>query len=149
MKREYYSDSITTFLNAKPNEILGLLARSNDFALEQTQRDAWLEEIGSSGFSVGENSGIEEAFTHREGASDARHRVVPTLVGLAGALDRGARGVERAGATRGCVDGPSPEAAVGVPRMRRGAAAGRSRRGTRVAALGQLPVPDVSSPPAP
>ena len=45
MKREYYSDSITTFLNAKPNEILGLLARSNDFALEQTQRDAWLEEI--------------------------------------------------------------------------------------------------------
>src|SRR3990170_5423901 len=45
MKREYYSDSITTFLNAKPNEILGLLARSNDFTLEQTQRDAWLEEI--------------------------------------------------------------------------------------------------------
>src|SRR5574341_1884718 len=45
MKREYYSDSIATFLNAKPEEILGLLARSNDFALEQTQRDAWLEEI--------------------------------------------------------------------------------------------------------
>ena len=45
MKREYYSDSIATFLNAKPDEILGLLARNHDFALEQTQRDAWLEEI--------------------------------------------------------------------------------------------------------
>ena len=28
-----------------PNEILGELVKSNDFALEQTQRDAWLEEI--------------------------------------------------------------------------------------------------------
>jgi|SRR5579859_977251 len=45
MKREYYSDSIAAFLNANPDEILGQLARSNDFALEQTQRDAWLEEI--------------------------------------------------------------------------------------------------------
>jgi hypothetical protein len=46
MKREYYSDSITNFLNTAPDEILGKLARSNDFSLEQTQRDAWLEEIG-------------------------------------------------------------------------------------------------------
>jgi hypothetical protein len=45
MKREYYSDSIAAFLCAGPDEILGQLARSNDFALEQTQRDAWLEEI--------------------------------------------------------------------------------------------------------
>ncbi len=45
MKREYYSDTITDFLKAAPNEILGRLVRSNDFALEQTQRDAWLEEI--------------------------------------------------------------------------------------------------------
>ena len=45
MKREYYSDSITNFLNTTPDEILGRLARSNDFPLEQTQRDAWLEEI--------------------------------------------------------------------------------------------------------
>ncbi|MHB8653424.1 MAG: hypothetical protein ACYDA9_06060 [Terriglobia bacterium] len=44
-KREYYSDSIAAFLNANPDEILGQLARSNDFALEQTQRDAWLDEI--------------------------------------------------------------------------------------------------------
>ena len=28
-----------------PNEILGRLVKNNDFALEQTQRDAWLEEI--------------------------------------------------------------------------------------------------------
>jgi Schlafen group 3, DNA/RNA helicase domain len=45
MPREYYSDSIATFLNASPDEILGFLARNSDFAVEQTQRDAWLEEI--------------------------------------------------------------------------------------------------------
>lgn len=45
MPREYYSDSIAAFLSTSPDEILGLLARSNEFALEQTQRDAWLEEI--------------------------------------------------------------------------------------------------------
>lgn len=45
MKREYYSDSITNFRNTTPDEILGRLARSNDFPIEQTQRDAWIEEI--------------------------------------------------------------------------------------------------------
>jgi hypothetical protein len=45
MKREYYSDSITNFQKATTDEILGQLTRSNDFSLEQTQRDAWLEEI--------------------------------------------------------------------------------------------------------
>jgi hypothetical protein len=45
MKREYYSDSITNFQNARTDEILGKLTRANDFSLEQTQRDAWLEEI--------------------------------------------------------------------------------------------------------
>ena len=45
MKREYYSDSITTFLNTKPDEILGKLVRNNNFDLGQNQRDAWLEEI--------------------------------------------------------------------------------------------------------
>ncbi len=45
MRREYYSDTIANFLNTTPNEILGELVKSNDFALEQTQRDAWLEEI--------------------------------------------------------------------------------------------------------
>jgi hypothetical protein len=45
MRREYYSDTISLFLKTAPTEILGKLAQSNDFALEQTQRDAWLEEI--------------------------------------------------------------------------------------------------------
>ena len=45
MKREYYSASIADFLNSKPDEILSKLVRNNDFTLEQTQRDAWLEEI--------------------------------------------------------------------------------------------------------
>jgi hypothetical protein len=45
MKRAYYSDTIEKFLRTPSDEILGKLARSNDFPLEQTQRDAWLEEI--------------------------------------------------------------------------------------------------------
>jgi Uncharacterized conserved protein (DUF2075) len=45
MKREYYSDSIINFRETSPNEILGVLAKNNEFPLEQTQRDAWLEEI--------------------------------------------------------------------------------------------------------
>lgn len=45
MRREYYSDTIVNFLRTTPNEILGELAKNNDFVLEQTQRDAWLEEI--------------------------------------------------------------------------------------------------------
>ena len=45
MKREYYSDSISNFLNTRPENILGKLASKNEFSLEQTQRDAWEEEI--------------------------------------------------------------------------------------------------------
>ncbi|MHC4439688.1 MAG: hypothetical protein ACYS3S_20210 [Planctomycetota bacterium] len=45
MKREYYSDSIANFLNTSSEEILGKLASKNEFSLEQTQRDAWIEEI--------------------------------------------------------------------------------------------------------
>jgi hypothetical protein len=45
MKRSYYSDSISNFLNATEHEILGVLTGNNDFALEQTQRDAWIAEI--------------------------------------------------------------------------------------------------------
>ncbi|KAF0144886.1 MAG: hypothetical protein FD156_1457 [Nitrospirae bacterium] len=45
IKREYYSDSIANFLNTTPDEILARLARSNNFPLEQSQRDAWIEEI--------------------------------------------------------------------------------------------------------
>ena len=45
MKREFYSDSIANFQNTSSEEILGKLTLANSFALEQTQRDAWLEEI--------------------------------------------------------------------------------------------------------
>lgn len=45
MKREYYSDIITNFLKTSSNEVLAQLVQSNEFALEQTQRDAWLEQI--------------------------------------------------------------------------------------------------------
>ena len=46
MKREYYSDSISNFLQSSPEVVLGKLAVNNEFALIQTQRDAWLAEIG-------------------------------------------------------------------------------------------------------
>src|SRR5688572_33436709 len=45
MRRAYYSDKIPEFHLRSNEEILGKLAQGNDFALEQTQRDAWLEEI--------------------------------------------------------------------------------------------------------
>ena len=45
MKRAYYSDTISGFLKISTNEILGQIAQGNEFTLEQTQRDAWLEEI--------------------------------------------------------------------------------------------------------
>src|SRR5690242_7023657 len=45
MSRAYYSDSISSFLASDTNTILGILACGNDFPLEPTQRDAWLEEI--------------------------------------------------------------------------------------------------------
>ena len=45
MKREYYSNSIANFLNTRYEEVLGKLASENEFSLEQTQRDAWKEEI--------------------------------------------------------------------------------------------------------
>src|SRR5947207_7099868 len=45
MKRDFYSDSIATFRSASSELILGHLATNNPFALEPTQRHAWLEEI--------------------------------------------------------------------------------------------------------
>ena len=45
MNRAYYSATIKDFLNKSPEIILGKLAIRNTFALEQLQRDAWLEEI--------------------------------------------------------------------------------------------------------
>lgn len=45
MQREYYSNSIESFIKSTPDEILGKLTRNGDFDLVQTQRDAWLVEI--------------------------------------------------------------------------------------------------------
>jgi len=45
MHREYYSDTIARFLTTSADEILGVLTKSHNFLLEQTQRDAWLEQI--------------------------------------------------------------------------------------------------------
>lgn len=45
MNRAYYSSSIDDFVRSTTEEILGRLALGNDFALEQTQRDAWLAQI--------------------------------------------------------------------------------------------------------
>jgi predicted metalloenzyme YecM len=58
MQREYYSDSIANFRETSPNEILGILAKNNEFPLEQTQRDAWLEEINI----------LQKVLLHFEGA---------------------------------------------------------------------------------
>ena len=45
MKRSYYSDTITNFLESNIEKILGELSYQNEFNLEQTQKDAWVEEI--------------------------------------------------------------------------------------------------------
>ena len=45
MRRDYYSDSISNFINTSPDEILGKLVRNSEFSVEQPQRDWWLEEI--------------------------------------------------------------------------------------------------------
>ncbi len=45
MNRFYYSDQIENFLTTSTNEILGILEKSNEFSLELSQRDAWVEQI--------------------------------------------------------------------------------------------------------
>jgi|GEM_PF-3066742 len=45
MNRAFYSSTISEFLNSSDEEIIGVLVLNNQIALEQTQRDAWLEEI--------------------------------------------------------------------------------------------------------
>ncbi len=45
MRRYYYSDSITAFLEKNQETVLGSLLAANEYPLEMTQRDAWLAEI--------------------------------------------------------------------------------------------------------
>ena len=44
MKRAYYSNSIHGFLHDSHSRILGLLAEHHQFALEDLQRNAWIEQ---------------------------------------------------------------------------------------------------------
>lgn len=43
--RFYYSDTISNFINSSHNEIIGILTSNSDFSVEQTQRDAWIQQI--------------------------------------------------------------------------------------------------------
>jgi hypothetical protein len=45
LKREFYSECICNFCKTDTSSILGMLAQNNDFPLEQSQRDSWIEEI--------------------------------------------------------------------------------------------------------
>jgi len=45
MKRSFYSDSISNFLHTASNQILGALAQANEFSLEVTQKESWVQEI--------------------------------------------------------------------------------------------------------
>jgi len=57
MTRAYYSDSIANFCTSNPEEILGKLSKANQFPLEQSQRDAWLEEINILKKDIGSYKG--------------------------------------------------------------------------------------------
>jgi len=45
MSRAYYAATIECFVKSSTEEILGRLTLENDFALIQTQRDAWIVQI--------------------------------------------------------------------------------------------------------
>lgn len=45
MKRAYYAATIDCFVQSSTEQILGSLTLGNDFALIQTQRDAWVAQI--------------------------------------------------------------------------------------------------------
>ena len=58
MKRAYYSKSVADFLTDDPDTILGHLTRHSEFGVEQSQRDAWLEQI----------EGLKQVLTGRSGS---------------------------------------------------------------------------------
>ena len=45
ISRAYYADLVEDFLDRSSDEILGVLARTSAFAIEASQRDAWIEQI--------------------------------------------------------------------------------------------------------
>jgi hypothetical protein len=57
MNRFYYSEKINNFINTSTNEIIGELEKNNEFSLELSQRDAWIEEIQILKYSLLNYSG--------------------------------------------------------------------------------------------
>lgn len=45
MKRSYYANSLQKFLDDPENSILGELVKNHEFALEDLQRNAWINQI--------------------------------------------------------------------------------------------------------
>ena len=45
MNRAYYSSTVEKFLNDDSNLILGQLSRNHQFALEDLQRNSWIDQI--------------------------------------------------------------------------------------------------------
>ena len=45
MKRAYYSNSISQFVAEDPQFVYGQLAINSEFAVEQNQKNAWVEQI--------------------------------------------------------------------------------------------------------
>jgi DUF2075 family protein len=45
MKRAFYSERISSFLKSSDHSILGMLVANNEFTIEKTQQDAWLDQI--------------------------------------------------------------------------------------------------------
>lgn len=57
MIREFYSDTIPSFLGSSTDEIVGKLTRGSDFPVDLSQRNAWIEEIGILRTALGPYSG--------------------------------------------------------------------------------------------
>ena len=45
LPRAYYSASVNDFLSESDDSILGKLTANSEFSVDQTQRDAWLQEF--------------------------------------------------------------------------------------------------------
>jgi hypothetical protein len=45
VERFYYSDFVEGFLDTEVSSVIGTLATNNEFSLDATQRDAWVEQI--------------------------------------------------------------------------------------------------------
>jgi len=45
LQRAYHSVSVSNFLQATNEQVLGALSARSEFSIETTQRDAWVEEL--------------------------------------------------------------------------------------------------------